>query len=137
MDADGIFGQEIANLSQDQGQRRGASAIVCRGRKGHFGQSQELAGQFSQCLVESTETTTRSLLAIAATVVAVSFDCVSPPPRQGFASPVLAMLTPLRNVVRGSARPLTRRQKRIVGEVGSDLDSEDEWRLDRLCPLNT
>ncbi len=50
-----------------------------------------------------------------ATAVAVPFDHVSPPPRQGFASPVLAMLTSLRYVARGSARPLTRTSTCEVG----------------------
>ncbi len=45
---------------------------------------------------------------MTATAVAVAVDDAPPPPRQGYAPPVLAMLTPLRCVARGSARPLTR-----------------------------
>ena len=50
----------------------------------------------------------KGLLAMTATAVAVSVEYVSSPPRQGFAAPVLAMLSSLRSIARGSARPLTR-----------------------------
>ena len=53
---------------------------------------------------------------MTATAVAVPFDHVVPPPRQGFAAPVLAMLA-LR-AARGSARPLTRRHTRqSIGDI--------------------
>ena len=52
---------------------------------------------------------------MTATAVSVPVDCAVSPPRQGFASPVLAMLTTLCSVARGSARPLTRRLRARSG----------------------
>ncbi len=66
---------------------------------------------------------------MTATVVAVSVDYAPPPPRQGFASPVLAMLTPLGSVARGSARPLTRRQCASLAMIVSVALNENKGNV--------